>query len=463
MPERRNFTDAWIRNLQPQKDRTEYLDKSFRGLGLRVSPAGRKSVRKTFFLMQRFPGSKHPTRRTIFEYMEGSHEFGLASARATASRWVADLKIGVDTRAKEMMARTADDMASKEAALALKLAAKTGSHTFKYVVQRFLENGASHMRESSKSRFRTTLEGRLMTKWRDRHITQISRADIKRLLEEYESEGKVAQGYNAFAHLRCLFNWAITSTLDARSNNDQFDSDEEDFGIEKNPCEKISARRYLKKDRAEREYVMSADEIRAVWIAAGKMEFPYQQYFRLLFLLMQRRAEVADAVWSEFDMETRLWTIPKNRMKGKREHVVPLPDEAMKILQSLPKFSSGYLFSSGKNKRSASAYDAAKKKLSALALEEMRAIYSARGQNPDEAKIGFRIHDIRRAGRTGLSNLGVRGELAEMIIAHRPPKIWGTYDKGERINERRSALEAWADYLIELVESKPSNIVRLWA
>jgi len=46
-------------------------------------------------------------------------------------------------------------------------------------------------------------------------------------------------------------------------------------------------------------------------------------------------AEVTEAEWSEFDLEKALWSISATRMKARREHVIPLPPQAVKMLRTL--------------------------------------------------------------------------------------------------------------------------------
>lgn len=50
---------------------------------------------------------------------------------------------------------------------------------------------------------------------------------------------------------------------------------------------------------------------------------------------LARPAEVTEAEWAEFDLEKALWTIPATRMKARREHVIPLPSQAVNMLRTL--------------------------------------------------------------------------------------------------------------------------------
>ena len=61
----------------------------------------------------------------------------------------------------------------------------------------------------------------------------------------------------------------------------------------------------------------------------------------LTILTAGRTGEVIGARWSEFDVEAKVWTIPAERMKGGREHRVPLNDRAIAILTALPREGDG--------------------------------------------------------------------------------------------------------------------------
>jgi integrase len=68
-------------------------------------------------------------------------------------------------------------------------------------------------------------------------------------------------------------------------------------------------------------------------------------------------------------------------------------------------------------------------------------------------KIGveaFTVHDLRRAGRTGLARLKVSRDIAERVLNHAPDKIEGTYDVFDYLDEKRAALSLWEEYLRQL-------------
>ena len=85
-----------------------------------------------------------------------------------------------------------------------------------------------------------------------------------------------------------------------------------------------------------RERVLNDEEIRAVWKAAERMGYPMGRVNQLLLLTGCRKAEVAGARWAEFDLAGGIWTIPSERFKSDRAHLVPLSADALELLEQLP-------------------------------------------------------------------------------------------------------------------------------
>jgi len=192
------------------------------------------------------------------------------------------------------------------------------------------------------------------------------------------------------------------------------------------------------------------------------MAYPYGPLFRLLALTGQRKSEVAEARWGEFDLGAGVWLIPRGRMKGDAPHVVPLTPEAVALLKALPRFESGdFLFSMTFGQKPVNGFSKAKDNLDKAMLAELRK------QAPDEKareKIKFEpfvIHDIRRTVRTGLSALPVPDLVRELVIAHTKPGLHKVYDQYAYLDEKRHALELWTARLRSIIEAVPANVVQL--
>ena len=104
----------------------------------------------------------------------------------------------------------------------------------------------------------------------------------------------------------------------------------------RSPCDRVKPKDVIGK-KALRTRILRDAEMRALWAATENMGYPYGPLIRLLTLTGQRKSEVSDARWSEFDFQRWLWTIPAERMKADAPHTVPLTAEAVAVLESLPR------------------------------------------------------------------------------------------------------------------------------
>jgi integrase len=242
-------------------------------------------------------------------------------------------------------------------------------------------------------------------------------------------------------YIRRLFNWAIDQQVYA--------------GLETSPCDRLKPKA-INGEKKLRHRVLGDVELRALWIAADRLGYPYGPLFKLAMLTGQRKSEVAEVRWSEFDLAKKLWTIPAERMKADAAHIVPLPDDAVALLRSLPRFDGDYVFSINGGRRPVAAFSAAKHRFDAEILKVLR-------ESDPKAKLQhFVIHDIRRTVRTGLSAIPNISDLVrELVIGHTKPGLHKVYDQYAYLEEKRFALDAWAARLRSIVEPPPPNVVAL--
>jgi integrase len=165
-------------------------------------------------------------------------------------------------------------------------------------------------------------------------------------------------------------------------------------------------------ERPQGERTLTDDELFALWRGAGRLGYPYTEVYRVLLLTGLRLNEVADASWGEFELPKKKWTIPAARMKGRpgkaRPHLVPLTDNMLEILHSLPRFKHGdYLFSSTLGAKSIWISSTVKGVLDAHMRRTLRALARRRGDDlvGREPLPRWTNHDIRRSVRSQLSSL----------------------------------------------------------
>jgi integrase len=297
--------------------------------------------------------------------------------------------------------------------------------------------------------------------WRGRAITDITRRDVREAIEAVVLQRGRYAGRHAFAAARRLFGEAVDRDL-----------------VEKSPCEGLSAVK-LHGAPTQRDRILSDDELRLVWRAAGNAGYPFGTLVQLLLLTGQRRDEIADAGWSEVTGWTNgedgkavfgeepLLTIPAARMKGNFVQTVPLVPAAVEILETVPRFAGGdYILTMTAGRRPIAAFSKAKTRLDAAVLKLAR----ENVPEPDKVSIApWTLHDLRRTVRTGLSSVGVLPVIAELAIGHKQVGISAIYDRHRYDAEKRDALTRWEAKLLAIVrESEPEptapaesdNIVR---
>lgn len=157
-------------------------------------------------------------------------------------------------------------------------------------------------------------------------------------------------------------------------------------------------------------------------VAARALEFT--------ILCATRTVETIGASWSEIDLNHKVWTIPAQRMKAKREHRIPLSDRAVEILGGLEKRPNA------------------------------RLVFTKAG---DQAHLsnGAMLALLHRMGRSDITTHGFRStfkdwareqtsfapEVSEMALAHAvSDKVEAAYRRGDMFEKRRRLMDSWADY-----------------
>jgi integrase len=152
-----------------------------------------------------------------------------------------------------------------------------------------------------------------------------------------------------------------------------------------------------------------------------------------LILNASRSAEALGGRWSEIDLVARLWTIPGERMKEGKAHVVPLSSRALEILaemQTLRTAANPFVFPGTK----------AGKGLSPMALEMLMRRMKVENATP---------HGFRATFRTWAGDCTSHPrEVAELALAHAVGnEVERSYNRGTALERRRALMQQWADFL----------------
>ena len=177
----------------------------------------------------------------------------------------------------------------------------------------------------------------------------------------------------------------------------------------------------------------------------------YQGYFpiicalRLAPLVFVRPSELRAAEWSEVNLGAKEWRIPAERMKMKQMHIVPLSDQALKILEELHPYSGNgkYLFPSIRTET--------------RPISDVTLLNALRRMG--YAKDEMCTHGFRSIASTLLNELGYNRDWIERQLAHgERDEVRAAYNYAEYLPERRRMMQEWADYLCALRDNIKTNI-----
>lgn len=150
---------------------------------------------------------------------------------------------------------------------------------------------------------------------------------------------------------------------------------------------------------------------------------------QVLILTATRTSEILNSKWGEFDLKSKAWIIPAERMKAGKEHRIPLSKKALEILKELHKLKVGeYVFSDKKDKP--------------LSNMAMLALLKRMGRSD------VTVHGFRSTFRDWVSEqTNYSGEVAESALAHSiGNKVEAAYRRGDLFDKRKPLMEDWASY-----------------
>lgn len=410
------LTDAKIKGLErPKTGQVEYADKVVPGLRIRIGASGIR----TFIIRKRIGG--RIANVTVGRFHD--QRFTLTDARKKARTLLNDIEGGGDPRGETRKATGA------------------GTGTIRAL---FADYKKAKAEKRSIGEIERIFEKYVLPEIGDRLADSVNRADVTRLIDGVATGGGKPTPVMAravAAQLSAFYGWAMPRL----------------HRLEVNPCRDAG-----KPDKPKaRERVLSNAELKALWTVLEGEPWPWGPAVKLLILTGQRRDEVFSADRAEFDLDAKLWTIPGDRAKNGKAHLVPLPKAAVKLLKAAPVIDgSAKLFPSRADpERGASGFSRALARIISDMAKEL-------GDDKEPVAIDhFTLHDLRRTMATGLQRLGVRLEVTEAVLNHVAGTrggLVGVYQRHDFLDEKRHALDAWAAEVERIVTAKDrGNVVML--
>ncbi len=414
------FTDRRIAGLKPKAKIFEVWEDGRTGLGVRMSPKGRKS----WNYMYRFDGKAR--RMTLGTYPAVS----LASARVKHAN------------AKELLAKGTDPGAVHVE----KRRAERPAEIVTDIAEEYLEKW-SRPRKRSAGEDERILRKDVLPVWGKRKAKDIRRRDVILLLDTIVERGAPIAANRTLGVIRRMFNFAISRDL----------LDTTPVAMIKPPAKEN-----------QRERVLSPEEIRVFWkgLDEGPISPGICLALKLQLVTAQRKGELIGAALSEFDLEKeKVWIIPPERAKNGKTHRVPLSALAVSLIEAARILADGseWLFPSPKGGDSVKP-QAVNQALYRACMPIAERPKAARLSNkPAIGLAGIVPHDLRRTAARNMAALGINRLVISRILNHVETNVTSIYDRHGYDTEKLHALEAWASHLEGVLggKSKADNGVTL--
>jgi integrase len=362
--------------------RYDVADAIVPGFGVRVNVKC-----KSYILTARFPGSKHPTRRTI----AAVGEIDLATARDKARAWLVKIRKG-----------------DKPPSVRVLRVVTPKAETFEQVVTKFLEQHVHRNSLRTAHEVERIIHKDLMPLWRTREFKSIRRGDVARMLDAKESHAPVQADY-ILSVLSKLCNWYM-----------------------------VRGMRRTKPSQRARHRIFDDNELRLFWQATGEVT-TYGAFVRTALLTAQRRTKVLEMRWSDINDEG-VWIIPSAHREKCNAKTLGLTRLALDVIDSQPQREDSEFIFAGLG---ATPIDGLSKMKRALD-ERMEELNGA----PIPPWV---VHDLRRTARSLLARAGVRPDICERVLGHAIPGVWGVYDRYSYEDEKTEALLKLSDLIERII------------
>ena len=186
-----------------------------------------------------------------------------------------------------------------------------------------------------------------------------------------------------------------------------------------------------------RDRTLSKTELVAVWNASASLTRPFDVFFRLAILTGQRRSEIAEARWSEFDLDAATWTIPSSRAKNGKAHLVHLSPEALDSLSRVPRIDDSDLVFTTNGRTAISGFSKVKRELDSLS-----------------GVTGWTIHDLRRTfASLATGELDLAPVVIDKILNHSSGAVTGiaaVYQRHAYLPQRKDAMHRWGAFVASI-------------
>lgn len=396
------LTDSAIKTAKPKEK--DYKLSDAHGLYLLVKPNGSKLWRLKFRVNGKEKGLAFGTYPTV----------SLAQARQKREE------------ARQLLALGVDPSAERKAA---KKAQRVDGVTFETLAREWYSYNAPRWAKSTAYKTKLYLDNDMLPHIGARPVKSITRPELVDLVRKVEARGKLNAAGKIRQWLHQIFRYGLASGV-----------------VEANPATDLDVVAAPPKATRHHPHVAFAELPELLGkIESTTLNTLTRCAIRLLVLTAVRPGELRQAPWLEFDLDGATWTIPKARMKARRPHVVPLPQQALAILRQLKEITGDYplVFAGQQNPDRPMSENTINKALRLMGYE---------GRQTG--------HGFRHLLSTELNGRGYNRDWIERQLAHGDnDEIRDTYNHATYLEQRREMMQAWADSIDAI--SNGDNVVSL--
>ncbi|HIF9114576.1 TPA: integrase domain-containing protein [Photobacterium damselae] len=393
------LTDKKVKSLKPAGKETIASDG--KGLQLRIMPNGTKSWRFVY----KNPATGKRSNMTLGKYPELS----IANARKIAEGHRELVALDIDPKLHKQ--------AEKEKTEAIH------QHTLFNVSQQWMEQKKSEVTEDYAKDIWRSFELHVFPSLSSQPISMITAQSVIKTLKVVEAKGSLETLKRLSQRLNEVMIYAMHSGL-----------------IEANPISNILAA--FKKPQKQHMKALEPQELPKLMTTLAEASIKRSTRCLIKFQLhtMTRPNEAAGAKWSEFDLDNRVWTIPSERMKKRKEHRVPLTEEVIRLLSIMDsmKVNSEYVFPSIKDPKKPMHSQTAN-----MALKRMG--------------FGGRLvsHGLRSIASSTLNEAGHDYFLIEASLAHLiGSDTHRAYSRTDYLERRRELMDWWSTHIVNASNTK---------
>jgi len=385
-----NLTQTFAKRVKPPKSGNRiHYDGGLRGLGLRVTSNGAKSFVLNYWLHGR----------------ERRFTIGQMSA------WTAEMARQEAQRLRTLVDRGEDPFAIEQAHKQQAIEDEGRQRTMKDLSDYYLSNHAEvHKRPRSIAEDKAMLETIILPRLGQMRVSSVTHRDVSELHAMLKATPYRANRVLALLHK--MFSFAAVG-------------DDNEWGVTRNPAAGIprfheeKRVRWLSEEEFER-LVVAMQEYPERCTAEADVSQKQREFLRkearramnairLIVVTGSRKGEPLSAKWSDFNFERGVWTKPSHHTKEKKTEHVPLNQQALALLESLPR-DGEYLFPGRKKGAHLSDLKGPWAKVCDIA-----------------GLTGVRIHDLRHSFASHLVSSGVSLPIVGKLLGHTQPQTTARY------------------------------------